>query len=52
MGETEPERVREAEGEGEGEGEGEWVGGVPLKAPNSTHGLIQYVAQTVGNCSV
>ena len=38
--------------ERERERESGCVGGVPLKAPNSTHGLIQYVAQTVGNCSV
>ena len=38
--------------ERERERESGWVGGVPLKAPSSTHGLIQYVAQSVGNCSV
>jgi len=26
--------------------------GVPLKSIRSVHGLIQYVAQSVGNCSV
>ena len=44
-------RVRERVYEGEAEGKGEWVG-VPLKAPSGAHGLIQYVAQSVGNCRV
>ena len=45
-----PGRLRERERERERESG--WVGGVPLKAPSSAHGLIQYVAQSVGNCSV
>jgi hypothetical protein len=31
---------------------GGWMDGVPLKSIRSVHGLIQYVAQSVGNCSV
>ena len=46
------EREREMERERERERESGWVGGVPLKAIKSVHGLIEYVAQSVGNCSV
>ena len=45
--EMERERVRVRERERESG----WMDGVPLKSIRSVHGLIQYVAQSVGNCS-